>query len=243
MPTFLPLGSLLRMFTAAMISRIRRVRRDVALLLLASCNALAAPFAVQLGDTRLALDSPPGFADVQATGSPRLLEHGEALTSASNRILLFALEDADLRRFTVGDDPLLRRYVLVATPKGLEHERVTQAAFNTLVKDSLRALGPLPLDGDPRGYIDAAPRGQAALLAELRKDAQVASVLQGARLPDPPEVRLPPRYLLSTTTLMLVRGKALNVSVYALYDSPADVQWIRATTSRWIEELQRLNNR
>ncbi len=226
----------------------RRVRFLAALALAASLAlpgaALGVPFLVQVGDVRLALDAPPGFSDVQSTGSPRLLELAEALTSASNRILLFALEDIDARRFTVGDDPAMRRYVLVATPKGLERDRVTPAAFATLVEDSLRALGPLPLDGDPRGYIDAAPKGQAALLAELRKDAQVASVLQGTRVPDPsPDVKLPPRYLLSTTTLMLVRGKAISVSVYGLYDSQADVQWIRTTTARWIEELQRLNNR
>jgi hypothetical protein len=31
--------------------------------------------------------------------------------------------------------------------------------------------------------------------------------------------------------------------VYTLYESDADLQWIRTTTGRWIEELQRLNNR
>ena len=41
---------------------------------LLSISAMAAPFAVQVGDTRLALDAPPGFSDVQMTGSPRLLE-------------------------------------------------------------------------------------------------------------------------------------------------------------------------
>ena len=49
--------------------------------------------------------------------------------------------------------------------------------------------------------------------------------------------------MLSTTTLMLVRGKALNLAIYTLYDSTADLDWVRATTARWIEELQRLNLR
>ena len=232
-----------------MISRIRRVRRLLAVLLLAalpfvSGHALAAPFGVQLGDTRLALDAPPGFADVQATGSPRLLELGEALTSASNRILLFALEDADVRRFTVGDTPDLRRYVIVVTPKGMERERVSTQAFGALVTESARELGPLPGEViDLRRYLDSQPRGRASMLAELRKDPQTVSVLQGVRLPDNPEFRAPPRYLLSTTTLMLVRGRTLNATVYTIYESDADLQWIRATTGRWIEELQRLNNR
>jgi hypothetical protein len=208
-------------------------------------GVFAAPFAVQLGDTRVALDAPPGFADVQGTGSPRLLELAEALTSASNRILLFALEDADVRRFNVGDSPELRRYVIVVTPKGLETARVTMAAFRTLVSDSLRELGTPPAaDADLRTHLDAQARGRTVLLAELRKDQDVASVLQGVRLPDPQGTRnAPPRYLLSTTTLMLVRGKALNLSIYTLYDRTADLDWVRATTARWVEELQRLNLR
>ena len=73
------------------------------------------------------LDAPPGFADTGFTGSPRLLELAEGLTSASNRILLFAISDADLRRFTIGDPLELRRYMLAATPKGMERDSVTSA--------------------------------------------------------------------------------------------------------------------
>src|SRR5439155_1621052 len=111
-------------------------------------SAVAAPFAIQLGDTRLGLDAPPGFADTGFTGSPRLQELAESLTSASNRILLFAISDADLRRFTLGDAPELRRYMIAVTPKGLERERVSPAAFGAFVRDSLAALGsaPAPVD-------------------------------------------------------------------------------------------------
>jgi hypothetical protein len=221
----------------------RRVR-SLAVLLLALLPVIggAAPFAVQVGDSRVALDAPPGFSDVQANGSPRLLELAEALTSAANRILLFALEDGDVRRFSVGDAPELRRYVIAVTPKGLEHERVTAAAFRTFVADSLRELGDVVPAGNLRAHLDAQPRGQASLLAQLRNDAEAVSVLQGARLP---EVRKdsPPRYILSTTTLLLVRGKALNVQVFSRYENDDDVQWIRTASSRWIDELQRLNHR
>src|SRR5260221_12433095 len=96
-------------------------------------GVFAAPFAVQLGDTRVALDAPPGFADVQGTGSPRLLELAEALTSASNPILLFPLEDADRGRFHGGDSPELRRYVIVVTPKGLASRPLTPARFGPRV--------------------------------------------------------------------------------------------------------------
>lgn len=223
----------------------RRVRALAAFIAAVSVNqAFAAPFAAQVGDTKLALDTPPGFSDVQSTGSPRLLELAEQLTSASNRILIFALEDSDVRRFNVGDSPELRRYVIAVTPRELQTARVTLPAFHSLVADATRDLGKVPDPKVPlRTYLDAEPR-RAKLLAELRKDQDVVSLIQGARLPDrSSSSRSEPRYLLSSTTLMLVRGKALNLALYTMHNGPEDVEWLRAATLRWIEELQQLNLR
>src|SRR3954466_13800754 len=123
----------------------RRVRSLVFLAVFLVQSALAAPFAVQLGDTRVALDTPAGFSDVQSTGSPRLLELAEALTSASNRILLFALEDIDVGRFPVVDPPELRPFSPVVTPGPFGGVRVTQSAFRQLIADAIRDGGqPIP---------------------------------------------------------------------------------------------------
>ena len=65
----------------------------------------------------------------------------------------------------------------------------------------------------------------------------------GTRLPPQGRFDEKPLYLLTTTTLMLLRGKALNLTVYSAYEGPADVEWMRSITARWIGELQRLNNR
>ena len=208
-----------------------------------SLQCAAAPFAVQVGETRIGLDAPPGFADTGFTGSPRLMELAEALTPASNKILLFAISDADLRRFTLGDTPELRRYMIAVTPKGLERERVSPAAFGAFVRDSLAALGSPPAAGDLQKYLDAQPPGKTSLLAELRREPGVVSVLQGTRAPAQRRSSEAPQYALSTTTLMLLRGKALNLSVYTLYENAADLDWVRATTARWVDEIARLNHR
>ena len=208
-----------------------------------SLQCAAAPFAVQVGETRIGLDAPPGFADTGFTGSPRLMELAEALTPASNKILLFAISDADLRRFTLGDTLELRRYMIAVTPKGLERERVSPAAFGAFVRDSLAALGSAPAAGDLQKYLDAQPPGKTSLLAELRREPGVVSVLQGTRAPAQRRSSEAPQYALSTTTLMLLRGKALNLSVYTLYENAADLDWVRATTARWVDDIARLNNR
>jgi len=198
------------------------VRALAALLLLFSMQAFAAPFAVQVGEAKIALDAPPGFADSSFTGSPRLQELAETQTSPSNKILMFAISDGDLRKFMTGDTPDFRRYMLVVTPKATERERITPAAFRQLV--------------------DNAAREAASAEAELRKDPEVFSVQLRTKVP-PARRGAEPQEVLSTRTLMLVHGKALDLTVLAVHQSPADVQWIRSVTTRWIEDLIRLNAR
>jgi hypothetical protein len=218
------------------------VRAACAALLIALCApAWAAPFAVRLGTERVALDTPPGFADTLDLGSPRLQELAEALTSASNRILLFALTDADLRRFTLGDSPDLDRYLLVATPRAMERDRMSAERFRAFAAESLRGLGNPVQPADIRKHLDAQPQGRLALLWELRRAQDAVSILEGTRMPTKPDAR--PRYLLSTTTLLLLRGKALSVSAFAVLRDDADADWLRAATERWVDELLRLNSR
>lgn len=209
--------------------------------LLFALAAQAAPFAVQVGEARLGLDAPPGFADTAFTGSPRLQELAESLTSASNRVLLFALTDADLRRFTLGDQLELRRYMIAVTSRALERERMSESAFKTLAGDVLRDAGDAPAKGDYQKYLESRPPGTVSTLAELRKDPDAVAVLQGTRSKGGFFERS--KYMLSSSSLVLLRGKALTLSVFTQYDDPADLEWIRVTTARWIDELKRLNSR
>ena len=218
------------------------VRLCIVLLMGISLQCAAAPFAVQVGEARIGLDAPSGFADTTFTASPRLQELAEALTSASNRILLFALSDADLRRFMVGDQVELRRYMIAVTPRSMERDRVGEAAFKQLTGESLLGLGTPPAEKDLVKYLDSRQTGAVSLLQELRKDPDVVSILQGARSKGGSFFERS-KYMLSSTTWMLVRGKALSLSIYTQYDDPADLEWIRVTTARWIDEMKRLNSR
>lgn len=180
------------------------------------------------------------------TGSPRLQELAESFTPASSRILVFALSDADMRRFNGGDPPELKQYLLVVTPRALEQERMTVAAFDTYVRDGLKSLGTAAGDGDFLKILEARPAGESTLLAELRREPDAVSVLRGVRLPAADSgffsiFSKPSQYVLSSTTLVLLRGKALNLTVTTGYESKADVEWIRTTTLRWADELRRLN--
>ena len=204
--------------------------------------AVSAPFAVQVGEARIGLDAPPGYADTTATGSPRLFELGEQLTSASNRILLFAVSDADLRRFTLGEQLELRRYMVVVTPRALERERVTEGMFKQFIGDVLTGGGAPAAGTDYPKHLDSQPVGATTVLAELRKEPDLVSVVQGARTKAGGFFKSA-EYMLQSTTMMLVRGKALTLSIFTRYEDPADVEWIRSATLRWIDDLKRLNSR
>jgi len=230
-------------------SRLTVLRSALLALVFAAMPALAAPVGVQLGDIRIVLDTPPGFADASATGSPRVLELAEQLTSASNRILLFGITDADFRRFTVGDTPEMRRYVIAVTPRAHERYRVSPSDFERYVADVTHNLGQPPGELDFRKYLEKTPENKPVLLAEMRREEALISFMMGARLApiesqhlftwDKPQAR----YLLSTTTLLLLHQRALSLSIYTGYDSPQDLDWLLYTTKRWIEDLQRLNQR
>jgi hypothetical protein len=221
------------------------VRILACLLAALALDCAAAPFSVRLGTEKIVLDSPPGFSDTTELSSPRLQDLAASLTSASNRILMFALTDADYRRFTQGDFLDLRRYLIVVTPKGLEQVRVGNEQFAALVGDSLRDLGKPAVSADYLKFLDAQPEGKVNLLAELKREPATVSVLQGTRLPPVPgstfweKSKL--QYLFFTTTLFLVRGKALRIDAYAISEGAPDLDWLKETTERWVSALQRLN--
>jgi len=217
-----------------------------ALLAVTSLTGAAAPFAVRVGMEKIALDTLPGFSDTTELASPRLQDLAADLTSLANRVLLFGVTEADLRRFQNGERmDKKRRYLLVATPKELERERVRPDGFNTLVSSSIKELGKLEEVPDLVKFLEERPIGLTQFLGELRNEPTTVTLLQATRLAPLPGERLfdrsTPQYLLFTTSYVLVRGKALIVSVYTLYFEPADMDWVKVATQRWVEDLKRLN--
>jgi hypothetical protein len=237
---------------AARIAAVRRPAAPVialaaALLAAVSLNCAAAPFSVRIGQEKIALDAPPGFTDTGDLASPRLQDLAMTLTSESNRVLLFGLTDADLRRFTLGDPLEARRYVLVVTAKAAERERIAADPFEAVATEFVAALGPATNPPDLVKYLEGQPIGKANLLGELRRAPGAVSVLQAMRLPPLPPTAMfessRPQYQVFSISLLLVQGKVLRVSAFSLYAGPADLEWLKATTLRWVDDLRRLSPR
>jgi hypothetical protein len=136
----------------------------------------------------------------------------------------------------------LRRYMAAFTARSMERERMSPADFKTFSASLLRELGQLPKPESYQSYLDERPVGAVSPLAELRSDADAVAVLQGTRQ-KAGGLFTRAKYLLSSTSMVLLRGKQVTLSIVTQYESPADIEWIRITTARWIDELKRLNSR
>ena len=108
--------------------------------------------------------------------------------------------------------------------------------------DRIRATGAPPEAGtDFMKYLQGRPTGQAHLLADLRRDGQVLSIMQGTLLPSQGGWNEKRQFRVSAMTIALVGGRALYLSAFSAYDSPADIAWLKTVSERWLEDLQRLN--
>jgi hypothetical protein len=131
--------------------------------------------------------------------------------------------------------------MVAVTPRAMERERLSESAFKSIAGEVRRELGELP-KGDLQKFLEAQPPGTLSALAELRNEPGAVSILQGSRS-KPAGFFERSKLQLSSTSVVLLRGKAITLSMYTLYEDPADLEWIRVTTGRWIDELRRLNSR
>ena len=180
------------------------------------------------------LDAPPGFADTSFTGSPRLQELAESADlGLQPRAAVRPVATRDLRRFTVGDQIEAQRYMVVATPQGLgARQRERGELHQASASDSLRDLGSAPPAGtDYAAYLDTQPPGQRRPARRAGATSQTWSRSCRARACRRQRRDEPPSYVLSSTTLLLVRGKALSLAVYTAYETADDVEWIRCITA------------
>ena len=222
------------------------VRISASLLAACALNCAAGPMPATIGNERLVLDSPSGFSDAMSLSSPRIQELAESITSASDKVLLFAMTDSDLRMFTVGDRPDFKRYMVISTPTRLQRERVDRELFALNVGDAMRDMGRPAPNEDYVKHLNSQPEGKPTLLAELKREPEQVSVMVGARILAKQATLFKDaewRYVLSTHTLLLLRGKVLQLVIYASWEGVQDMDWIRYTTQRWVDELVRLNRR
>ena len=210
-----------------------------------------------VGRTLLQLPVPPGFVDASRP-LPQMRLIGERMTPPSNRLLGIFISEQDLALAQGGQAPEMARYFMAQTLRQAEESRITEAEFldvRQLVRQQQKILQ-TRITSQTQDHLDKSARdadrsagGDAVSLKvgdlkgmEVFDDQATSISVQvvtsyGVQAGGPTQ-EIPMAMGISTA---LLRGKLVYFYAYAVYRSPADLDWVRAVTRAWLPRAQASN--
>jgi len=213
--------------------------------------------AANVGRTLLQLPVPQGFVDA-ARPLPQMRVLGERMTPPTNRLLGIFITEQDLARAQGGQAPEMARYFMAQTLRQAEDKGFTEVEFQgvrQLLRQQYQTLL-MQIAPAAQGHLDQAAReigrdaGVDALslkMGELKgleifvDTATAISLLAATKYAvqtDKETKEIPMAMGITTATL---RGKLVYFYAYAVYRSPADLQWVRQATRAWLPRAQASN--
>ena len=233
----------------------KRYIQVVSLIILLAATSSAADtkkIIVNIGGVLFDVKSPAGFHEISAI-SPETRRMAETMTPPTNRLLGVFVSESDLKRVKKGDFPELTRYMLLQTFRQMENRIMSGPDFyqaasgikkqqNTLqdsVKDKVGNL----LDGAtdklskeydismkmkmgeqiPLGIFNDQPKSFG--FANLVKYQLEAEGVKSEHV------------VAGGTSMLLHKGKILFVYVYSTYKSKKDIEWVKATSIKWLSDF------
>lgn len=200
--------------------------------------------------TLVQLPVPAGFAD-PSRELPQIRQLGERMTPASNRLLAIFMSQADINSALAGQQPAMARYFMAQTLRQTESSQISEADFaqvKTLLRQQYQSLL-TELGPKVQNELDRAARemgrdlGQDLLVlkaGELKGlevfDERAASISLLAatkyRVQVGDSVSEVPMAMGITTAV--IRGKLVYFYAYSVFQSAADLDWVRSVTRAWL---------
>lgn len=244
--------------------RTMTLRRTLAALL-AGAALLASPLAfgvderatVTLGTTPVQLPVLPGFAGPSATPAP-LRDLMSRAMPPSNRFLAVMPTQDFVDRRAAGEMVPMSRYLLVQTVRSHEQNGISRADFERL-KTSIRqqdetllrkareaAQASLDSASKDLGKLNDEPSlalrmGEAKALGVFDETPDSISFadIQSNTATDSSGTRTLKQA--AATSIVLLGDKTVGVSVYSVYQSPADVDWVKQQAIAWRKQYLSIN--
>jgi hypothetical protein len=229
------------------------------------CNAAepsnAPSFTV--GRAAIALPVPAGY--VSTAEIPALKTLAETATQSTHRLLvgLFPKEDVDAWRS--GQPLKTDRYFLIQTEKQAEAESMTQAEYARL-KSALKQRVAARIVGndaaanrqttDDQRQLDAnlpairkqftlppmkMSLGETAILGISEDQPSSISTASATKLSASSEGKTVDTVMVSVSTVLLCKGKLINIYGYSTYRGPDDLSWLQGESSRLAARLSAAN--
>ena len=207
---------------------------------------------VDVGGQGLYLPAPAGFHEISLL-SPETRKLAETLTPPSNRLLAVFVSESDLGRIMKGESPELQRYMFMQAYRQLEKSDISGAQFSKLVaqvkqqqytlleksKDQVdsvidRASGKISKD---YGISLKVNIGEPVPLGVFMEKSDAVGFAMLAKCHGAAEGQQVDLLMAGGTSLVRVNGKILYAYVYSRYETQKDLDWVRATSSSWADQL------
>ncbi len=211
---------------------------------------------VSVGGESILIPAPPGFHEISQL-SPETRKDFEKAVPPENRLLAAFVSEDDLGRIMKGELLNARRYLMVEAHRELEHMTMTGSDFADMVAAVRRKKGAVSEETKTRvqRLTDQRTRevfGSDASAVQITAGEEVplgvfvdkSDVIGYATISKSQVVVNGVKQDLVTTMgvcFVKVRSKYLYVVVTSRYDEPKDLEWLRATSSQWPDQIVAAN--
>jgi hypothetical protein len=211
---------------------------------------------IDIGSRAIYIPAPVGFYEISQL-SPETRKFAETSTPQNNRLLAVFVSESDLGRIMKGELPEFGRYMFLQVRRQLENSDISGAKFlqmvgqfkqqqDTLLKNVKDKVGSMLdeasekilTDYDVSLKLKVGEQVPLGIFIETNEASGFASLAKYQVSSDAQQLD----YLMATgTSLIWVKGKILYAYVYGSYDTPKDLDWVRATSCSWIDQILMAN--
>ncbi len=205
---------------------------------------------VLIGNTKIAIDVPPDFVEVQRNTSPELWKIAETWTSPTKELLALLVE-RDVIDSSTKKSMALKKYLLVQAPKQYKNTKLSENDFSKFKKDfkqNQNTLGTTDKDGeddkdesiqDPKNslteftnpkYLETGsfPLGFFHETANSIGNVVIIKQIIGER------GEKAPYFTAVANNVVFLKGKLFYMYVLKEYRSQSDSEWVKIMSEHWV---------
>jgi hypothetical protein len=213
---------------------------------------------VTLGGVNIQVPAPNEFSEVTDI-SPQTRKRAERLTLPQNRLLAYFIPDADIQRFKKGQAATLvyTRYTMAQTLRGMESANMSSQDFRDMAQRVRQEQNQFPERDRERAqsFVDDVSKdlskergvaidlkvGQPRALGVFADGDNFIAYALLTKMKAAAGGETLEFILASASGFVRVKNKLIFAWVYSKYDSQKDIDWVRAATKDWMQQILSAN--
>lgn len=211
---------------------------------------------LKIGNTTINVEHPLGFLETSKNSS-ELWDLAQLMVSGKNEIIAHYVSKRDLDDYNSNKSPKFEKYFTILTPKSTKNSSISQEDFEKLRHETISMQNTLRQNIEPRvNHVLGNLSDDLSL--QLKKDVSLAvdqttpisinvnrknllsySVLSRINVSD--QKNEVSQVMISTTGIVLLKGKILLLNSYSNFENPQDLQYSREAIESWANSIISLN--